>query len=659
MKRKRFWLIKPVNILMMLLSLALSAALLYFSRAAFLAAAPFVLAANIYSLYKLWRMQQDLYKMITSMGRSMTDSSEASLINFPLPAIIVNDIEEVVWYNDMFRETVLREGKDVFGWGLKDIMQVEIPTLLANQGTEVRYQDRVYETYCLKTTTHGLPFYLLYLVDITALWQDRQEYIRTRPAVMLVLVDNYEETINNENDNHRASLSADVRNVIQDFVDKTSGFIRRLDRDRYLVMVERCDLNEIIKGRFSLLDKVRELTTESRMPVTLSIGVAPVTETLQKAEREARQALDMALGRGGDQAAVKTEGGFEFFGGYSKGVEKQTKVKTRIVATALVELIKAADNVLVMGHKFADLDALGSAIGMAKACLCFEKRVNIVLDTRRNLADVLVQKLAEAGEQHLVMLPDVALDVVTDKTLLIIVDTHTETLIESKAVYQRCKQVVVIDHHRKMVNHIDNAVIFYHEPYASSASEMVTELSQYFGDKCKLGRVEAEALLAGIMLDTKNFVIKTGVRTFEAAAYLRRLGADTIEVRQLFSSTIDSYQRKSRIVNSAEIYKSCAIATIDFVSDDLRIVAPQAADELLGISGVKASFVLYEENDTVNISARSMGALNVQVIMEALGGGGHHTMAGAQIAGATCDKVRQSLLEVIDKQQSLLENGKG
>ena len=650
MKRKRFWLIKPIHILLMVMCLLLCGTLFFLNRTLFYVAAPLVLLTVVYSLYKMLRIQRDLYKMITSMGTAMTDSSQASLINFPLPAVIVNDINEIIWYNDMFRQTVLSGKRDLFGAHLRELIPQEIPDLIAAQGTVIRYDGRHFKTYCLKTTVAARPLYFLYLVDITELEEIRLESIRTKPVVMLILIDNYEETINNENENSKENLLAEVRSIVQEFVDKTSGFLRKLDRDRYLVVLEHCDLQNMIQNRFDILDRVRELTTESRVPITLSIGVAPVKDTLTRAERESRQALDMALGRGGDQAAVKTDGGFEFFGGYSKGVEKQTKVKTRIVASALVELVKAADNVLVMGHKFSDLDALGACIGMAKACRCFSGRVNIVLDSRRNLADVLVQKLVQAGEQELLMLPEMALETVTDKTLLIIVDTHTDALLESKTIYQRCKQVVVIDHHRKMVNHIDNAVIFYHEPYASSASEMVTELVQYFGDQCRLGRTEAEALLSGIMLDTKNFVIKTGVRTFEAAAYLRRLGADTIEVRQLFSSTMDSYQRKSRIVSSAKIYKGCAIASADFVSDDLRIVAPQAADELLGISGVKASFVLYEENDTVNISARSMGALNVQLVMETLGGGGHHTMAGAQVPNSTCDKVRQSLLEVIDKQ---------
>lgn len=656
MKHKRFWLIKPINILLMALSAILCGVLFFFDRILFYIFLPIVLLAIGWCGYRLWRIQRDLFNMITSMGRAMTDSHDGSLINFPLPCLIVSDTDEILWYNEMFRDSVLRDKRNLFGFDIKQFSQIEISEMLLNQGTLIEYNNRYYEAYALKNIIHDGALYLIYLVDVTTFQNIKLEAMRTRPVVMLLLIDNYEEAIGNEFETEKANLSAEVRNEIQSFVDQTTGFIRRLNNDRYLVVMEQQHLDEIVKKRFDLLDRVRNLTTESRISVTLSIGVAPVTDTLGKAEQEARRALDMALGRGGDQAVIKTETGYEFFGGYSKGVEKHTKVKTRIVASAMVELIKAADNVLIMGHRFADLDALGSAIGMAKACRCLGKQTHIILDVRRNLADVLVDRLIEQGDQSLLVQPENVTELLFPRTLLIIVDTHIPNLLESVTAYERCDQVVVIDHHRKMVNHISDAVIFYHEPYASSASEMVTELIQYFGDDVKLTRADADALFAGIMLDTKNFVMHTGVRTFEAAAYLRRLGADTIGVRQLFASTMDSYQRKTRIVSSAEIYKSCAIATCDFVADDIRVVAPQAADELLGISGVKASFVLYEQNDTVNISARSMGALNVQVIMERLGGGGHHTMAGAQLSNTVIDKVKQQLLEAIDKLQQEQKN---
>lgn len=654
MKRKRFWLIRPINITLMVMSLVLVGSIYLFSKTLFFIAAPIVLILVCVAGYRLYKIQSDLHDMVSSMGRSMTDSHEASFVAFPMPSVLVSEEGEIVWYNDMFKELVLKSKKDIFGYNIENIVSKDIATLLVNQGSVITYEGSNFEVYCIENKGNSNTTYVMYLVDITELYKIKQESVKTKPVIMLLLVDNYDESIGNENESNKVRLVSEVQTAIQDFVDKTNGFIKKIEHDKYLIMIESQSLESIIADRFDVLDKTREITTEGRIPVTLSIGVASVETTLVKAEQDARQALDMALGRGGDQAAVKADGGYEFFGGFSKGVEKRTKVKTRIVASAMVELIKSADNILVMGHKFADLDSLGSAIGIAKACESFGKQVNIVLDTRRNLADCLVKRMVENNRQNLICLPEIMMDKITEKTLLIVVDTHTEVLIESPQIYKKCKQVVVIDHHRKMVNHIDNAVIFYHEPYASSASEMVTELIQYFGDNCKITSLEAEALLSGIMLDTRNFVIKTGVRTFEAAAYLRRLGADTVEVRKLFASTMDSYQRKTRVVSSAEIYKECAIASCDFAADDLRIVAPQSADELLNISGVKASFVLYEENDTINVSARSMGALNVQVIMEKMGGGGHHTMAAAQIPNATLDKVRQSLLEIIDKQIELM-----
>lgn len=655
MKHKKFWLIKPISITLMIVSVLLVVAVYFVDQTLFYIFAPIVLILVCVSGYRLYKMQSDLRNMILTISKSMTDQHEASLLEFPMPSVILSEHGEIIWYNDTFKETVLKSSKDIFGYNIEKIMSKDIKSLIANQGSVISYQDKSFEVYCIENKGKGNTIYVLYMVDITELYNIKIDFLKTKPVVMLLLIDNYDESIGNENEGNKVRLISDVQRIIQEFVEQTNGFIKRTEQDKYLIVIEKQSLDSIIAKRFDVLDKTREITTEGRIPVTLSIGVAGVQTTLAKAEKDARQALDMALGRGGDQAAVKSDGGYDFFGGFSKGVEKRTKVKTRIVASAMVELIKSADNVLVMGHKFADLDCMGSAMGIAKACECLGKQVNIVLDTRRNLARCLVDRMVENNRQNIMALPEYALDNITDKTLLIIVDTHTEALIESPEVYNKCKQVVVIDHHRKMVNHIENAVIFYHEPYASSASEMVSELIQYFGDNCKLTSLEAEALLSGIMLDTRNFVISTGTRTFEAAAYLRRLGADTVEVRKLFASTMDAYQRKTRVVSSAEIYKDCAIAFCDFESDDLRIISPQSADELLNISGVKASFVIYEQNDKINVSARSMGDLNVQIIMEEMGGGGHYTMAAAQIPSSTIDKVRQSLLEIIDKQLELIE----
>jgi len=385
------------------------------------------------------------------------------------------------------------------------------------------------------------------------------------------------------------------------------------------------------------------------MPATLSIGLSGHSGSLHEAEQAAKQALDMCLGRGGDQAAVKTKNGYEFYGGVSKAVEKRTKIKTRIIANALSELIESSSNVILMGHRFADLDCLGSAVGMLKAARGMGRSAVIAIDRERNLVAPLLEKLLESGYSAADFVsPDEAQALIGPKTLMIIVDVHIPQVLESEELYRSAPFVVVIDHHRKLVGHIGNAVIFYHEPFASSASEMVAELVQYFPKKAALSRVEAEALMAGIMLDTKNFVMRTGVRTFEAAAWLRRLGADTVEVRKLFASSIEAYQQKAALVSTADIYKGCAIASHSEPFEGIKLVAPQTADEMMAISGVSAAFVIFSYENTISISARSMGQVNVQLVMEKLGGGGHHAMAAVQIEGADICTVRDRLTEAID-----------
>ena len=515
-------------------------------------------------------------------------------------------------------------------------------------GAEIDYGGKSYITYGVCDEVNDKT-YMLYFSEITGLKQLADRYLMTRPVVMLILVDNYEELLQSAKESEKSQTLGQIDVLLEEFISKTNGFIRKLDRERFIAVIEEQHFNQLAEERFQILDKARQLQFANRYPVTLSIGVGRGGQNLAECEAWAKQAVDMALGRGGDQAAIKSDTGFAFFGGISKGVEKRTKVKTRIIASALSELVETSDNVIVMGHCFGDLDSIGASIALAAAIRQMGKPSVVCVSRTKNLAGCLLEKEERSGVHDLFAEEEQALEMMTPHTMVIIADTHNPALIESAKVYEKAQTVVVIDHHRKMVNHIDNAVIFFHEPFASSASEMVTELLQYLGDDISLGKTEAEALLAGIMLDTKNFVLKTGVRTFEAAAFLRRMGADTVEVRQLFSGTMEAYQRKAKLVASAEIYKSCAVACSDAVAEDLRIAAPQAADELLGISGVKASFVLYQAGESISISARSMGQMNVQVIMEALGGGGHLTMAGAQVPGSDIEKVRRMLLEAIDR----------
>jgi c-di-AMP phosphodiesterase-like protein len=375
--------------------------------------------------------------------------------------------------------------------------------------------------------------------------------------------------------------------------------------------------------------------------------VGHAAENLAESEKYAKQALEMCLGRGGDQAAVRTESGYEFYGGLSKGMSKNTRVKSRMIAGALAELINSHERVLVMGHAYGDLDSVGSATGICAAVKEMGKDSYVVVDPERNLSKIMIKYIEDSSIKNYYITPQDGLSKLDDDTLLIVTDTHNPDLVDSKEILERAKQVVVIDHHRLMVKSIENPALFYHEPSASSASEMVSELLEYFPGELKFASQIADVLMAGIMLDTKNFVMNTGVRTFEAAAYLRKLGADTIAVKKLFANSIDTYRNKAAIINSSEIYHKCAIAHAEGEFDNLRVAASKAADEMLEISGVNASFVLYEQGGRVNISARSLGSYNVQVIMESLGGGGHHEMAACQL-DATMDEAKKQLLAAID-----------
>lgn len=641
-------MIKAAYALLVAACILIAGATFFFSRILFYIVFPAAAVIAVVSLIMILRVRHEIYGMVKSVNQHLKPGEHTG-VSFPMPVIVVSESREVIWYNDLF-ESGVAGSEDILGMSFDNISDLPLERFCTADGAQVSYGGKSYITYGI-CDAQGEKIYMLYFSETTALQQLADRYLLTRPVVMLILVDNYEELIQTAKESEKSQILGQIDVLLEDFISKTSGFIRKLERDRFLAVIEEQHLRQLIEERFPILDQARSLVVSSRYPVTLSIGVGHGGKDPAECEAWARQAIDMALGRGGDQAAIKSPDGFEFFGGISKGVEKRTKVKTRIIASALRELVETSDNVIVMGHRYGDLDSVGSAIALAVAVRQLGKHSVVCLSRERNLARCLVEKEERAGMADLFAEETEALGMMTLKTLVIITDTHNLALVESDQVYRNAKSVVVIDHHRKVVNFIDNAVIFYHEPFASSASEMVSELLQYLGDNVRPGKTEAEALLAGIMLDTKNFVLKTGVRTFEAAAYLRRMGADTVEVRQLFSGTMESYQRRAKLVSAAEIYKGCAIAVSDFSSEDLRVIAPQAADELLGISGVKASFVLYEIGGVVNLSARSMGQINVQVITEQLGGGGHLTMAGAQLEGTDSESARKKLMDAIDKYQ--------
>ncbi len=587
-------------------------------------------------------------RYVARMSKDIAATQWETLYNFPAPAFIIDEKNVIVWLNSRFDKEVFKE-KEAFGARLDDLMDINFNKLFSKKGTMVTYKGRYYRALGVKSETNNSGLTMIYFKNETDYVNLDFEYRQSRPSVMIISVDDYEDLLENARDSEKAHILVEIEKLVENFIDGTTGVTKKISNNRFFVVLEERHLSKIIANRFEILDRARKIEIGERQKVTLSIGVGHGAKTLNESEIYARQALDMCLGRGGDQAAVKTQGGFEFFGGVSKGVEKRTKVKTRIIANAIKEIVKPSDMIFIMGHRLADLDSVGSAMGVCTLMRQIGKKSFVVIDPEENLSGVLIDHVNKNENETFFIPPELAMSMKTENTTLIIVDTHNPEILDSVELYKMFDKVIVIDHHRRMVKSIDNSVVFYHEPYASSASEMVTELVQYFGDNIKLSPSIAECLLAGIMLDTKNFVMRTGVRTFEAAAYLKQAGADTVTVRTMFSTSFDLYRRKTDLITNSVMYKSCAITiTDDENSDTIRIAAPQAADELLYIDGVKASFVVYADNGKTSISARSMGEMNVQIVMESLGGGGHQTMAGGQLETGL-DEAVQRLKGAIDK----------
>lgn len=592
---------------------------------------------------------QAIRKTVSALNASFSAEENSSLANFPLPVAVFDNSDRVVWYNQKFNNEVLSQagaktseiGQFTGGKGLQKIRE--------NPVFDVKLGKKEYTVYFSHITCSGRQSYVLIYTEDTALKQTAAAYKLEKPAVVILAVDSADEIYRAYKESEYAEILGDAERMTETFLSEFDGIFRKLSSGRFLAIVPETELEKMIAKKFNILEQVRAYTYNSApVGITLSVG-AGRGDSLSDAESNARQAFDMALGRGGDQAVLKgTDESYQFFGGVSKGVEKRTKVRSRVVANALWELLQSAENVVVMGHKFSDLDSIGAAVGLCKAAATLGKPAKIAVHEKTTLAQPLISYVKSQPDGDLFVSPEAAEHMLTERSLLIVVDTHKIGFVESIEVYEKAKKVVVIDHHRKNVDYIQNAVIFYHEPHASSTCELVTELLQYMGKKPLVSPVEANALLAGIMLDTKEFVLRTGVRTFEAAAYLRARGADTVTVKSFFASSMENRKLRGQIVLNAQSHKRCAVSVADFSAKDLRVICAQAADELLTVSDVDASFVLFETDGTANISARSMGKVNVQLIMETLGGGGHQTMAAAQLADTALFDAEKQLCAAID-----------
>ena len=644
-KRKNSIFITPLFVILIVAMFIMALVSYWWDHYIFVAELIFSIAALVAVFVGMINYKKYLVKIVTDAANSAEDIDIERINNIAMPVAVLGEHNEIVMVNDLFKSSLIKDENPTGDFIEKFLSDSNPDSLFDENGTDTYINGKWYIAFAVRSGQS----LVVYFVDDDTYKTNSDEFEESRPAVAMIAFDNKEELERDSEEGEASRIKVLVEKAIASWVSRTSGFYKKLSGGRYLAVFEERNIQQFVEEKFKVLEEIREIEIDDRMNATISIGVGRGGSSFKECELWARQALEMALGRGGDQAAVKKNEVYQFFGGLSKGIEKRDKVRTRVIAAALTNHVNNSSNVIVMGHRYSDLDSVGACIGMWSAVVKgLHRNAYICIDKQQTLAKPLVKCFEQAGFASIFKNEMEAYDMIDDHTLLIIVDTHSPNFVESKAVYEKCRKVVVIDHHRMMVNHIDNAVVFYHEPYASSACEMTAELVQYLGD-CSLSRLESEALLSGIMLDTKNFVLRTGVRTFEAAAFLKSNGADTVEVKRLFSNSIETYKVKYKLVSEAEVYNCCAIAFADVNTPDIRIASAQAADELLGIENVKASFVMYKTGKTVNISARSLGDLNVQVIMEKLGGGGHQTMAACQLEGVSIEEARERLLTIINE----------
>ena len=604
------------------------------------------------------KRRQGVLQYIDSVTGSVDTASKSTLINSPLPTLVFRpDTGEIIWSNESFLQLAgVRE--HLFEMRLSEaVPDFQVQWLLSGKQESPErvelnnHRFRVYGSLVRSRNRTGVQSLVAttYWVETTEADHLREVYEASRPVAAILMLDNYEDLMKACEDTQRSAVLAQIDEKLQTWANAGQGILLKTDRNHYLFLFEEQYFQHFVDEKFSILDTVRAIRVAENIHPTLSIGIGKDSPSIPELYKNAKLSLEMALSRGGDQAVVRNQVDFAFYGGRTKATEKRTKVKSRVMANAFRELIADAGEVYIMGHSFADMDAVGAAAGICCAARKRGKQARIVIDREHTAAETLVARLDALPEYSGVFLtPAEAFLQMRADTLLVVVDTNRPDMVENPQLLESCNRVAVIDHHRRAATYIENAAFNFHEPYASSASELVTELLQYLVEPTDLLREEAGALLAGIVLDTKHFTQRTGGRTFEAAAFLRRSGADTAEVQRLFQGDLKDMVTKYDIIRRAEMYRSnIAVSVVEELGVD-RVAAAQAADDLLTLKGVQASFVVYAAEGAVLMSARSLGEINVQVILEALGGGGNSTTAGARIEDTDPESVRQQLIGVLD-----------
>ncbi len=607
--------------------------------------------------YMTLRQRKSFVSFMENFDFCLSDTTGASLVKYPAPVVIIDLGGEIKWYNGNFKKLV--GGKEIFGVSVQSL----IPEIQVNKLTESRGEfgsvitvgDATYEVEAKVTGREDKnkkhKFLILYFIDKT------DEYILSKlreeekTVEAMVIIDNYEEVLKETPDSNHGKILGEIEQVIGNWIAIGDGIFRKYERDKFMVIFEQKNFEKILEDKFEVLNTIKNINYDNKIPVTISIGIGQHGTSPKENDSFAKFAIDMALGRGGDQVVIKDRDSLNFYGAKSREVEKRTKVKARVVAYALRKLIDNSGKVLIMGHRAGDMDSVGASIGLFKAVKSRNRRAYIVVNKETvNAKETISEFEHKTDYLEAFITPEQSLNILEKDTLVIVVDTHRPSMVECPDLLRHADNIVLIDHHRRSEDCIQGASLMYHEAYASSTCEMVTEIIQYIQEKAMLDRKEAEALYSGIFMDTNGFVNKAGVRTFEAASYLKRLGVDTANIRRRFKCDKDIFIKKAKIISAARLYRdNIAISMVSDESREAQVMCAQAADELLDIKGVEAAFVILKRGKVVYISARSLDEINVQIIMEKLGGGGHITIAGAQMENMTLTEVEEKLHWAIDE----------
>ena len=620
------------------------------------------IAIMAYTYFANNKRKSEISQHLQDLTLNVNAAAKNSLIHSPFPLIILETDGNIIWRSTRYVSEFANEDMSLYINELLDRINNKIEQQKDEKDKNIKENIKIgnndYKVLgeFIKSGTINKKkqsdkyMMILYFIDETEEVKLKKEYENSKNCIGILMIDNYEETMLQIDAEERPQLMAEIEKAIYEWANRVDGIMIKSDRDRFVYVFDYKYLEKIKEDKFSILDTIKDISI-NKVQVTLSIAISNDGLTNKEKYKTAQAAMDVILGRGGDQATIRENDKYIFFGGRTTEFEKRTKVKARIVAHALEELIKETDQVMIMGHNNPDIDAIGSALGISRLAKSLDKKVNIVASTEGLALKELLQSLSEDQEyEGLIINKEIAENEITPETLLVVVDTNKISHVEAPELLDKTSRIAIIDHHRRSTDFIKDSILTFHEVYASSAAELVTEVLQYTEEQPKLTTLEAEALYAGIMMDTKNFTFKTGVRTFEAAAYLRRYGVDIIKVKKWFQSDLETYKKITNIIDKTEIIRdTIGISTYESEDKDAGVVCAKAADELLTIGNITTSFVLGNVGDMISISGRSIGEINVQLILEKMGGGGHSTVAGVQIQGKTIKEVKQELIKKIDE----------